>query len=207
MLEEAVAEAGGGLALRCDVQDPADCRSVVDATVDAFGGLDALVYATAVDPLVRIREASAELWTSTFATNVFGASQVCAAALPHLQATRGRAIFVSASSIGRPVPTMGVYASSKAALEEMVRAWRSEHEDVAFCSARVGSTLGTGVMDAWDGEISREMGASYQRGGYDLDNGPGMMECDDCAESIIAALIAPVCIREFTATAAPRAAV
>ncbi len=203
LLDEAVAAAGGGVAVRCDVTDPADCAAVVARTVEAFGGLDALVYATAVDPLVRIREADQALWSSTFATNVFGASDVCRAALVHLQATKGRAIFVSASSIGRPVPTMGVYAASKAALEEMVRAWRSEHRDVDFCSARVGSTLGTQVADSWSPEVTAEMSEQYRRGGYDIDNGPGLMGVEACAASIVAALTSPVCIREFTATSSP----
>jgi NAD(P)-dependent dehydrogenase (short-subunit alcohol dehydrogenase family) len=202
LLEEAVAEAGGGVAIRCDVRDTQSCTDVVDETVARLGGIDALVYATAVDPLVRISDADAQRWADTLATNVVGASLVCRAAMPHLSASSGRVVFVSASSIGRPVPLMGVYACSKAALEELVRAWRSEHRDVSFCSARVGSTLGTGVADSWDPELSREMGGHYANGGYDLDNGPGVMTVEDCAASIIVALTVPVCIREFTATAA-----
>jgi NAD(P)-dependent dehydrogenase (short-subunit alcohol dehydrogenase family) len=204
MLDDAVEEAGGGVAIACDVKDPAQCDAVVAAAVHRLGGLDTLVYATAVDPLVRIAEAGAADWSDTLATNVVGASLVCRAALPHLAAVGGRALFVSASSVGRPVPTMGVYASSKAALEEMVRAWRSEHRTVGFCSVRVGSTLGTGVADGWDPVLMGEMSAAYAGEGYHLDNGPGLMTVEEVAGTILAVMRAPTCIRELTITSAPR---
>lgn len=203
MLEEAVKEAGGGLAVVGDVRDQAACESVVATTVKEFGGLDALVYATAVDQLVRIAEADAELWQNTYATNVFGAALVTRAALPHLAAVGGRAIYVSATSVGRPLPAMGVYASSKAALEEMVRAWRSEHTDVGFSNVRIGMTLGTEVFAHWDQELLADVSPKWTAGGYHADNGPGMMQVDDAAAAIFAALVAPACLRDISATASP----
>jgi len=203
MLDEAVAEAGGGVAIPGDVRDPESCAAVVAETVRRLGGLDALVYATAVDPLVRIADADAARWHDTFATNVVGAALYCRAALPHLQKVAGRAIFISATSVGRPLPAMGVYASSKAALEEMVRAWRSEHTDVGFCSVRIGMTLGTGVIDSWDPELLGEMSPRWGNGGYTDDNGPGMMNVDQAAAAVMAALTAPVCLRDLSATASP----
>ena len=53
-VDAAAAEAGNGaIGLHCDVRDPDSCAAVVEATVSAFGGLDSLVYATAIDVLVR----------------------------------------------------------------------------------------------------------------------------------------------------------
>lgn len=203
ILLEAVAEAGGGLALACDVRDPQSCASMVDETIRGLGGLDAVVYASAVVPFVNVADADADLWSNTMATNVIGASLVVRAARPHLAATYGRVVLISASSIGRPVPGLGVYACSKAALEELVRTWRSQHRDISFISARVGSTLGTEVGKNSDPDVRKEMGEQYLRGGYYLDNGPGAMTVAECAMCIVMALTAPACIREFTATASP----
>ena len=57
LVESAAAEAGNGaVGLECDVRDASACRSVVDAAVSALGGIDALVYSTAIDVLVRIED-------------------------------------------------------------------------------------------------------------------------------------------------------
>ncbi len=192
LLDEAVGEAGAGaLAVRCDVTVESDVVSTVQATVEAFGGLDSVIYATAIDPLVRIADVDAATWTHLLATNVVGASLITRAALPHLREVRGRVLYISATSVGRPLPGMGAYASSKAALEELARAWRSEYRDVVFATVAVGMTLGTGVTDSWDRTLLAELSADWGPGGYLLDNGPGTMECREVADSILGVLAAP----------------
>src|ERR1700758_2463494 len=58
--KEAAAEAGGGaIGLECDVRDPEACERAVQDAVDAFGGLDAFVYSSAVSPLARLADADA----------------------------------------------------------------------------------------------------------------------------------------------------
>lgn len=203
-LEEAAAEAGAPASVVvCDVRDPESCASTVDSAVERLGGLDALVYASAVDTLVPIAEAAADVWHDTLATNVVGASLVIRAALGELKASKGRAVVISATSTGRPLPAMGVYASSKAALEEMIRAWRSEHRDVGFTSVRVGMTLGTEVSASWDPAVLGAASAQWSKEGYLLDNGPGLMSVDQAADAVLLALTAPVCLRDLTATASP----
>lgn len=205
-LAEAVAEAGPrSSAIACDVRDPAACEAAVAETVARLGGLDALVYATAVDTLVPIAEAGADIWHNTLATNVIGASLTVRAALPHLVASHGRAVLISATSTGRPLPAMGVYATSKAALEELVRAWRSEHREIGFTSIRIGMTLGTEVFASWDPDLLAEVSPRWEGEGYHLDNGPGMMTVEEAAAAVVATLTVPVCLRDLTVTASPGA--
>lgn len=205
LVASAAAEAGGGaLAMITDVRDAASCVAAVDRCVDAFGGLDAVVYSTAIDVLTRLTDATAETWADTFATNVTGAALITTAALPFLRAARGRAVYISASSVDRPLPGMGVYASSKAALETMVRAWQAEHPDVCFALARVGSALGTDVTASWDRELLIELSAGWHAKGYVHDNGPGgPMTVEQAAEAVLAVLTSPVWLREITAVSAP----
>jgi NAD(P)-dependent dehydrogenase (short-subunit alcohol dehydrogenase family) len=198
LLDSAVAEAnasasarGGSLAVRCDVTSEDDVYAAVAQTASTFDGLDAVIYASAIDPLIRIADVDAAAWTKLLATNVGGASTVTRAALPHLGQTGGRVLYISATSVGRPLPGMGAYAASKAALEELARAWRSEHRDVGFAVVAVGMTLGTGVTDSWDRELLGELSQVWDAEGYLLDNGPGTMECAEAAESILAVLAAP----------------
>src|SRR5690606_22913357 len=90
LVEAAAAEAGNGaVGLVCDVRDEAACAAVVASSVEALGGLDAVVYSSAIDLLTRLEDAGAERWRATFETNVFGAAFVTTAALPHLRASRG----------------------------------------------------------------------------------------------------------------------
>jgi NAD(P)-dependent dehydrogenase (short-subunit alcohol dehydrogenase family) len=205
LVESAAVEAGNGaVGLACDVRDADSCARVVAEAVEALGGLDALVYSTAIDLLVRIEQADMQTWTDTFATNVFGAGLVTAAALPHLRAAKGRAIYVSASSIDRPLPGMGVYAASKYALETMVKAWQAEHPDLCFANVRVGSALGTGVTDSWDRELLVELSQQWAAGGYVHDNGPGgPMTVEQAASAILAVLDSPVWLRDVTAVSDP----
>lgn len=205
LVETAAVEAGNGsVGLVCDVRDEASCAAVVADAVAALGGLDAVVYATAIDVLVRIGDADAETWANTFATNVAGAGLVTAAALPHLRASKGRAVYVSASSVDRPLPGMGVYAASKAALETMVRAWQGEHPDLCFATVRVGSALGTGVTDSWDRDLLVELSSEWGPKGYVHDNGPGgPMTVEQAASAILAVLDSPVWLRQVTAVSDP----
>lgn len=205
LVDAAAKEAGGAaVGLTCDVRDGASCRGVVADAVAAFGGLDAVVYSTAIDILVRLADASAAQWADTFATNVGGAGLVTAAALPHLRASNGRAVFISASSVDRPLPGMGVYAASKAALETMVRGWQAEHPDVCFATVRVGSAMPTGVYESWNRDLLVELSATWGALGYTAENGPGgPMTVDEAAGAVIAVLASPVWLREVTAVSAP----
>ena len=149
LCEEAAREAGGGaVGLACDVTDEDQCQRVVDETVEALGGLDDIVYSTGAISIVALAEADASWWRRTFETNVMGASLVTKAALPHLQRSLGSVIYLSSvSSTGAPWPGIGVYTSTKAALNRMVETWRAEHPEIGFTRIFVGPTddAGTGT--------------------------------------------------------------
>jgi NAD(P)-dependent dehydrogenase (short-subunit alcohol dehydrogenase family) len=106
-IEAAAKDAGpGAIAIECDVTDQASCRSAIDAAAEAFGGIDNLVYTPAVGPLVRMVDTDAETWRRIFDTNVIGAALVTAAAVPHLTASVGKAVYLSsdAGTFGPPWP-------------------------------------------------------------------------------------------------------
>ena len=203
IIELAERGATGAASAVCDVRDPAQCDAVVATAVEHLGGLDAVVYATAVDPLVRLVDTDLERWRQVYETNVFGASLVTRAALAPLTESGGRMIFISASSVGRPLPGMGAYETSKAALDELVRAWRGEHPEIGFCNVAVGNTLGTEVHQTWDRDLLIELSPVWEARGYVFDNGPGAMSVPDCATAVIAAIASPVDLRYVVANPAP----
>ncbi|WP_297730513.1 SDR family oxidoreductase [Mycobacterium sp.] len=162
-IEVAAKEAGpAAIAVECDVTDEASCRSAIGAAADALGGIDNLVYTPAVGPLVRMVDTDAETWRRIFDTNVIGAALVTAAAVPHLTASAGKAVYLSsdAGTFGPPWPGLGGYGVSKAALERLVEAWRAEHPDIGFTCLIVGECGGgegdaaTGMTTGWDAELA-----------------------------------------------------
>lgn len=166
-LDDAAAEVGAdALAVTCDVTDEDSCRSAIAEAAQGLGGIDALVYASAVGQLVRVEDADAATWRKTFDTNVVGASLVTAAALPHLRQSSGIALYLSTTgaSYTPPWPGFAVYQVTKAALDRLVESWRAEHPTVGFTRMTVGECAG-GEGDAqsqfsagFDPELRREFG-------------------------------------------------
>ena len=75
---------------------------------------------------------------------MIGAALVTAAAIPHLTEAHWVAAYLSSvsASFTPPWPGLGAYATSKAALDTLVEAWRGEHPAVGFTRVIVGDYPG-----------------------------------------------------------------
>lgn len=189
LLQAAEEAQGEALAVRCDVCDARACADAVAACVDAFGGLDVLLYATGMSPLAMLEEASAEEWRTVLDTNVVGASLVTAAALAPLRESQGRAFYISSYSVRQPLPGLGLYRVSKVALDGLIECWRMEHPDVDFTRVVVGNTAQTGFADEWAPErLQRALTVWVER---NLFPAATMMPLEVMADSLVAILAAP----------------
>ena len=106
-IEAAAKEAGSDtVAIECDVTDEQSCRSAISDAAAALGGIDNLIYTPAIGPLIRMVDTDAKTWRRVFDTNVIGAALVTAAAVPHLTASAGKAVYLSsdAGPFGPPWP-------------------------------------------------------------------------------------------------------
>jgi NAD(P)-dependent dehydrogenase (short-subunit alcohol dehydrogenase family) len=151
-LEAAARDAGGGaIALACDVRDPGACEAAVIRAAETLGGLDGIVYAAGASALTRLDAATADDWRLAFETNVLGAALVTRAALPHLLAARGRAVYLASIAAWDRPPRLGLglYMTTKAALEKMIEVWRAENRQVGFTSIVLGDTV-TEFGAGWD---------------------------------------------------------
>jgi NAD(P)-dependent dehydrogenase (short-subunit alcohol dehydrogenase family) len=165
-LEAAVAQSGGrSVAISCDVRDDEQCAQAVAQTVERFGGLDAVVYGAGTSPLTRSHDATGDLWRMVLETNVIGAAQVARAALPHLETSGGRLVFLGSSSVGRPYPGLVPYTTTKAALHEMARGLRGEYPWLRVTTFVVGPTMSE-FADQWDQELAIEMFGRWSVEGY-----------------------------------------
>jgi len=144
-LEEAAAEAGAGsVPIVCDVTDESSVTDAIGEAAAALGGIDGLVYATALGQMGPLEDVDAATWGALFATNVTGAALVTAAALPHLAASQGAGIYLSSisASLTPSWPLIGAYVTTKAALDKLVEAWRVEHPEVGFTRFTMGDCIG-----------------------------------------------------------------
>ncbi|MGZ4759399.1 MAG: SDR family NAD(P)-dependent oxidoreductase [Acidimicrobiales bacterium] len=209
-LESAVDEAGAGaVAISCDVTDPGSCEAAIEEAVDALGGLDALVYAPAIGPLARVKDTDVETWRRVFDTNVIGASTVTAAALPHLAASAGRAVYLSSISASQtpPWPGLGAYAVSKAALDKLVEAWRTEHPEIGFTRLVVGDCAGgegdgmTQFTQDWDPDLATELATGWFESGLIAGS---LIDVDDLVSAVDAILRSGTSVSMPTVVVAPR---
>ena len=167
----------------CDVRDPDACTRAVECTVDAFGGLDTLIYSAGTTVFVEATRATADDWRLTLETNLVGAALVTAAARPHLAATRGHAIFLSSNSARFYAPWrgLGLYTASKRGLESLVQSLRLENPDIACTMLVVGPTASEFGQDA--GEEAAEFGAEWYR--KEQVTGPDLLDPADHARVVV----------------------
>jgi meso-butanediol dehydrogenase/(S,S)-butanediol dehydrogenase/diacetyl reductase len=118
----------GAVAIEVDVSDAAQVEAMVQAAVDAFGGLDVLFNNAATTRLGTAVDLSAEDWSMIWRTNVssvfFGAKY----AVP-VMAARGGGSIVSTASVSGLAADSGqvAYAATKAAVINLTRALAVDH--------------------------------------------------------------------------------
>jgi NAD(P)-dependent dehydrogenase (short-subunit alcohol dehydrogenase family) len=113
---------GRGLAVKCDVTDPADVGRAVGTVVRRLGGLDILVNNAGTYETAEFERISVKQWDAIFATNVRGPFLVSQATLKYLRARKGRIINLGSLGGLRAWATHAHYCSSKAALHMLTKA-------------------------------------------------------------------------------------
>lgn len=126
--------AGGGKrpqVMVADLSQPGAGRALAEQARQALGGVDILINNAGVSPI----GAQAELGDSdsvraAFETNFWAPLALAQALLPAMQA-QGKGLIVNVTSTVQavPVPLVGYYAASKAALAQATRALRHELQD------------------------------------------------------------------------------
>ncbi|EMA54253.1 SDR family oxidoreductase [Halococcus salifodinae] len=96
-----------------DVTDEAQVEAMVEATVDAFGGLDVVVNNAGLGREGEVEELSTEKYRHMMDVNVGGTFFTSRAALPHLKDSGGNLVFVGSFAGQYPRPDAPVYAATK----------------------------------------------------------------------------------------------
>ena len=121
-----IEQAGGrALAAKADISDADSVRRMFDAAETAFGGVDVLVNNAGVMTLASIADSDDASVDRHIAVNLKGTFNTLREAAKRLR-SGGRIINFSSSVVGMLMPTYGVYAATKAAVEAMTRVLAKE---------------------------------------------------------------------------------
>jgi NAD(P)-dependent dehydrogenase (short-subunit alcohol dehydrogenase family) len=172
-----------------DVRQEASCRKAVDAALNAFGGLDAVVYCAGVSNMAVVCDTSIEEWQRILETNVIGVGRIFAHACSQLTANRGQMVVLSSISEQRPKPGLVPYGASKAALRKLIEGLRTEHPQVAFTIVTIGPTAGTEFGIDFDSHTAERLMTQWRAGGF---LAPGQMAVEDVADRIVDCLLSPM---------------
>ncbi len=111
----------------CDVSDPQEVASSVQACIDRFGKLDVLCNIAGILRFDRTLELELENWNRILAVNLTGTLLMCQAALPHLLETRGNIVNASSTAALSGLPYGAAYGASKAGVLALTRTLAIEY--------------------------------------------------------------------------------
>ena len=122
-----------------DVADPSACRRVIEAAVDTFGRLDALVNnAGILDPVARIAEGDPDRWRYNLEVNLLGPFYLSRAAIPHLRNVKGRIVNISSGAAQKAIEGWSAYCVAKAGLTHFTRQLAAEEPAITSVALRPG---------------------------------------------------------------------
>ncbi len=105
---------GDAIAVPTDVSDEAQCRHLIDATIEAFGGIDLLVNNAGIGVGAMLSDLpNLKLFKQVMSVNFYGQVYCTYYALPHLKASKGRILSISSLGGKFPLPGSTSYIASK----------------------------------------------------------------------------------------------
>ena len=111
----------------CDVCDPKQCRAAVEACVQRFGHLDALVNMAGILRMKHTLEVTPEEWSRILAVNLSGTFYMCQAALPHLLESKGNIVNAASTAVFAGTAYAAAYAASKGGIMSLTRTLAVEY--------------------------------------------------------------------------------
>lgn len=95
VVSEITSNGGRAIAIRCDISDFNAVKAMVTQTVETFGGLNILVNNAGLVLRQRFADSTPEDWRRQIDVCLYGTLNCCHAALPHLEAQKGRGRIIS----------------------------------------------------------------------------------------------------------------
>lgn len=125
-LEEIAAANPNIVGFVADASDPASAAATVAKAVELWGRLDVVVNNAGDGAVGPMEQVGADRIAAIFNVNIVYPGMMCAAALPHLEASQGLIVNLSSTYGSKAGAPLSYYAASKAAVEHLTRCWALE---------------------------------------------------------------------------------
>lgn len=160
---KALSSRPGFLGLECDVTAEAQLRDALEATIDAFGGLDMLVLNAGIFPGgCRIESLATQEWQKVMRINLDANLMLMRECHPFLKlAPRGgRVVVIGSKNVPAPGPGAAAYSASKAALNQLARVAALEWgaDGIRINSLHPNAVFDTGI---WTEEVLASRAKHY----------------------------------------------
>ena len=121
--------ASGGTALwhEADVTSEEACRTLIDKTVEAFGGIDILICNAGLSMRALFDDVELQVLHRLMDVNFWGTVNCCKYALPYLQRSRGSVVGISSVAGLHGLPGRTGYSASKYAMTGFLETLRIEN--------------------------------------------------------------------------------
>ena len=148
------------LAVRADLARTEGVQTVIDRTVERFGGIDVLVNNLGLARGAGLLETSDEEWQEAFDHTLMPAVRASRLAVPHMQRRGGGAIVIVASIFAREIGGRMTYSAVKAAEIGLTKSLAQQLASIQHPRHRrlagVDSLRGWIVVEAAAGEPGRD---------------------------------------------------
>ncbi len=178
-------ELGAAVAHRlCDVGSEQDVLETVQACVDRFGKLDALVNIAGILMLRHLQDISLADFERVIRVNLTGTFLFCKAALPHLLLSKGSIVNTSSTSALAGMPYAAAYGASKGGVLALTRTLAVEFgKQGVRCNAVCPGSIKTAMGGA--GNLPKEVDWDLVRRATPIDKPRG--------PEVVASVIAMLC--------------
>jgi len=174
---------GGVITVKCDVAEESDCRTLLTASLLAFGRVDVLVNNAGATMWARFEDIQdMSILERIMKVNYMGAVYCTAHALPHLRATKGRIVGISSLAGRTGVPTRTGYSASKHAMTGFFDSLRIELDGSGVTVTMIyPGFVATGIRENATGPDGKPILVSPVRESE-------VMSVEDCARRIVVAI-------------------
>lgn len=163
--EELIDNPAQTLPVETDVADEDAVESAIEATVDAFGGLDSIVNNAGIEgPTAPVEEVTVDEWQQTLDINLMGMFLTVKHGVSHLrESDRASVVNISSISGKRPLESRTPYVSSKMGVIGLTRtlAFELGDDDITVNAICPGAVKGDRIISVIEKQ-AEQMGVSFE---------------------------------------------
>jgi NAD(P)-dependent dehydrogenase (short-subunit alcohol dehydrogenase family) len=115
---------------QCDIRNEDEVKSFIALAIRKYQKIDYLIHNACLCVFESFMETEVKIFHEVYEVNLFGAINMIKHVLPHLEENQGGSVFITSSGVGvMGFSNISAYASSKGALESLVKCLSLEYQE------------------------------------------------------------------------------